>query len=239
MQKVIVWLLTFIGSITLNAQETVHVVKDARAQERRVGEFTAIQVFGAMDVFITQGKQAALAVSASSDEEREAIITEVRDNTLYISIKNKMVIGWKNQQARAYVTFSNLEMMDISGASDINIIGVLKSNDLVMKISGASDVKGELDLNNFRINLNGASDCKLTGKASRMKVQVSGASDFKGYDLKSAIAEVSASGASEVHLSVEQEISVEASGASSVYYKGTPKIRNASVAGASSFSKKQ
>ncbi|MBU3744471.1 MAG: hypothetical protein FGM61_07975, partial [Sediminibacterium sp.] len=130
MQKLIGWLLTFIVSITLHAQETLHVVKDARAQERKVGEFTAIQVSGAMDVFVTQGKQTALAVSASSDEARDAIITEVRGNTLYIHLKFNMGSGWKNTQARAYVTIANLEMLDVSGASDINIVGVLKSNDL-------------------------------------------------------------------------------------------------------------
>ena len=239
MQKIIVCLLTILITVTLHAQETLHVVKDARAQERKVPEFSAIQVSGAMDVFVTQGKQTALAVSASSDDARDAIITEVRGNTLYISFKSNIGNNWKNTQARAYVTVSNLEMMDISGASDINIVGVLKSNDLLMKLSGASNIKGELDVNNGRFVLNGASDCKLSGKASRMKLQVSGASDFKGYDLKSDIAELSISGASDVQVYVEQEISVQASGASSVHYKGAPQIRSASVVGASSFSRKQ
>lgn len=239
MQKIISWLFTFIVSVSLNAQETLHVVKDARAQERKVADFTAIQVSGAMDVYITQGKQTALAVSASSDDARNAIITEVRGNTLYISLKYNMGNSWKNTQARAYVTIVTPEMIDVTGASDINIVGVLKSNDLLMKLSGASNVKGDVDLNNARFILNGASDCKLSGKASRMKLQVSGASDFKGYDVKCDIAELTVSGASDVQVTVEQEISVQASGASSVHYKGTPQIRNASIVGASSFSKKQ
>jgi len=239
MQKVISLLLTFLVSVSLHAQETVHVVKDASAQERKVGDFTAIQVAGAMDVYVTQGKQTALAVSASSEDARDAIITEVRGNTLYISFKYNIGNSWKNTQARAYVTIAQLQMMDVSGASDVNIVGVLKSTDLLMKLSGASNLKGELDLNNGRIILNGASDCKLSGKASRMKLQVSGASDFKGYDLKSDIAELTVSGASDVQVTVEQEISVQASGASSVHYKGSPQIRNASIVGASSFSRKQ
>lgn len=238
MQKVVVFLWMFLLSQMLHAQETLHVVRDGRAQERRVGDFTAIQVSGAMDVFVTQGKQTALAVSASTDEARDAIVTEVRGNTLYIRFKYQISNSWKNTQARAYVTVSNLEMLEVSGASDIKIAGVLRSNDLLLKLSGASSMKGELELNNCRIILNGASDCKLSGKAGSMKLQVSGASDFKGYDLRSEIAELSVSGASDVEVNVENEISVQVSGASSVHYKGTPQIRNASIVGASSFTKK-
>ena len=226
------------GWLSVSAQETKHLVKDANAQQRSVGSFTGIQVSGAIDVYVNQSKESAVAVSAANTEMRDNIVTEVRGNTLYVNFKGNWSSGWKDPKAKAYISISTLEMLDISGASDVNLVGTVKGDDLLLKLSGASDMKGDIQYNNARFVLTGASDSKLTGKVGRIKIQISGASDCKCYDLIADIAEINASGASDVQINVQQEISVEASGASSVNYKGSPQLKSAKVAGASSFSKK-
>ena len=233
-------LLLFIsGWLSVSAQETKHLVKDANAQQRSVGSFTGIQVSGAIDVYVNQSKESAVAVSAANTEMRDNIITEVRGNTLYISFKGSWTSGWKDPKAKAYISISTLEMLDISGASNLNLVGAVKGDDLLVKLSGASDMKGDIQYNNARFVLTGASDSKLTGKVGRIKIQISGASDCKCYDLIADIAEINASGASDVQINVQQEISVQASGASSVNYKGSPQLKTAKVEGASSFSSKK
>ena len=232
-------LLLFIsGWLSVSAQETKHLVKDANAQQRSVGSFTAIQVSGGIDVYVTQGKESAVAVSAANADMRENILTEVSGNTLHISFKGNWSSGWKDPKAKAYISIATLQMLDASGASDVNIVGTVKGDDVLVKLSGASDMKGDIQYNNARFVLTGASDSKLTGKVGRIKIQASGASDCKCYDLIADIAEINASGASDVQINVQQEISVEASGASSVNYKGSPQLKSAKVAGASSFNKK-
>jgi hypothetical protein len=234
------------GWMSVSAQETKHLVKDANAQQRSVGSFTGIHVSGAIDVYVTQSKESAVAVSAANAEMRDNIVTEVRGNTLYISFRGNWSSGWrgnwssalKDPKAKAYISISTLEMLDISGASDVNLVGTIKGGDLLVKLSGASDIKGDIQYNNARFVLTGASDSKLTGKVGRIKIQASGASDCKCYDLIADIAEINASGASDVQINVQQEISVQASGASSVNYKGSPQLKTAKVEGASSFSKK-
>jgi hypothetical protein len=51
-------------------------------------------------------------------------------------------------------------------------------------------------------------------------------------------AEINASGASDVQMSISNSLTVEASGASSVHYKGEPRLKGIRVTGASSFSRK-
>jgi hypothetical protein len=227
-------------STLVQAQETIHTVKDANAEKRKVGSFTSIQVDGGIDVYITQGSETGVAVSASSEEYREAIVTEVRGNTLYVAFKYKY--AWHNRmanpKAKAYVSVDKLESVNVSGACDLVVAGVLKSDDLKVILSGASNFKGELQLNNAQFSLTGASDCRLTGKAERIKVQASGASSFKGYELNASEADINASGASDVQMSISNSITVEASGASSVHYKGEPRLKGIRVTGASSFSRK-
>jgi|LakMenEpi03Aug12_release.lakeMendotaPanAssembly.Ray.scaffolds.fasta_scaffold00991_14 hypothetical protein len=241
MKQLFILFLFISGLVSANAQETQHLVKDANAQQRSVGSFTGIQVSGAIDVYVTQSKESAVAVSAASAEMRDNIVTEVRGNTLYVTFKGNWhfgVSGWRDAKFKAYVSLPTLEMLDVSGASDVNLVGTIKGGDLLVKLAGASDIKGDIQYNNARFVITGASDSKLTGKVGRIKIQASGASDCKCYDLIADIAEINASGASDVQINVQQEISVQASGASSVNYKGSPQLKTAKVEGASSFSKK-
>ena len=227
-------------STLVQAQEVIHTVKDPNAERRKVGSFTSIQAEGGLDIYVTQGNEYGVAVSASSEEFRDAIVTEVRGNTLYLAFKYKY--GWKNgmsnPKAKAYVSIDKLESINVSGACDIHIAGVLKSDDLKVVVSGASCIKGEVQLNNAQFLMTGASDCKLRGSAEKIKVQVSGASSFKGYDMNSGDAEINASGASDVQMNITNSLAVEATGASSVHYKGEPRLKGIRVTGASSFSRK-
>lgn len=234
------FLVLLLGTVNcLQAQEVIHTVKDPMAERRKVGSFDAIQVDGAMDVFLSQSDEIGVAVSASTEEFRDAITAEVRGNTLYISFKYKF--PWHNRinpKTRAYVSVPRLESMNISGASDVNIAGVFKFDELKVILSGASNLKGQVEINNSQFLLTGASDCKLTGKADRIKIQASGASVFKGYELNAGEADINASGASDVQMSISNSVTVEASGASSVHYKGEPRLKGIRVTGASSFSRK-
>jgi hypothetical protein len=126
MKQLFILFLFISGLVSANAQETQHLVKDANAQQRSVGSFTGIQVSGAIDVYVTQSKESAVAVSAASAEMRDNIITEVRGNTLYVSFKGNWSSGWKDPKAKAYISISTLEMLDVSGASDVNLVGTIK-----------------------------------------------------------------------------------------------------------------
>jgi hypothetical protein len=110
---------------------------------------------------------------------------------------------------------------------------------LNIKISGASDFKGQLNIGELNVKLSGASDMRLSGNVKNINVECSGASDFKSYDLTSETASIKASGASDVSIAVNKEIIVKASGASNVYYKGDATIKEKHSSGASSISKEE
>jgi hypothetical protein len=68
-------------------------------------------------------------------------------------------------------------------------------------------------------------------------VEASGASDFKGFDLITEMCNVKASGASDIKITVNKELSAQASGASDVRYKGERIIRDLKTSRSSSVSK--
>lgn len=98
-------------------------------------------------------------------------------------------------------------------------------------------MKGTLDVEKLDIVLSGASDMNVSGKASRIKMELSGASDFKGFDFKTDVCDVDASGASDVKVTVNKELNAKASGASDVKFKGDGEVKTKKTSGAASVSK--
>ena len=74
-------------------------------------------------------------------------------------------------------------------------------------------------------------------KLKGLHIDASGGSDFKGYDFAADICNIEASGGSDVHITVNKELSANASGGSDVYYKGTGLIRDIKTSGGGSIKK--
>lgn len=216
------------------------VINDPNVQPRTIGSFHAIKVNNAIDLYLSQSDEEALAVSAVKEEFRDRIKTVVEDGVLKITYDDDAK-WWKgNKKLKAYVSFKTLDRLIATGASDVIVNGTLKVNDLAISMGGASDLKiaGTLEANSLDITLSGASDATINGKVNKLKVDANGASDFKGFDLVSDNCEVDASGASDVKITVNKELNARASGASDVHYKGDGVIRDLKTSGASSVSRR-
>lgn len=212
-------------------------VNDPNAEVREAKGYHAISVSNAFNVYLSQSEQEAVAVSAADKKDQEKITVEVKDGVLYIGLEK----GWKwhggNKKLRAYISFKQLDKLSVSGACDVFITNVIKGNELAITQSGASDVKGKVEVSHLTVNLSGASDMTINGTATQLTVDASGASDFKGYDLAVDICDAEASGASDIRVTVNKELSARASGASDVKFKGNGVIRDLKSSGSSSVSK--
>ncbi len=233
--KPILFFLFAILTVHSNAQT---VINDKNVQVRNVSSFSALKVSGGIDVYLSQSNEEAVAVSASDEEYRDEIKTEVKDGVLNIYFDNHSFKFLKNRQLRAYVSFKTLESIEGSGATEFIINGTFTANSVKIKLSGASDMKGTVNFTNAQLDLNGASTMKISGNVQNIKIEASGASDLKNYNLvvDNCIAQLS--GASDVKITVNKSISARASGASNLDYKGTAERREVSTSGASNVSQR-
>lgn len=231
MQKLFSLLLLTAFITTANAQKTIN---DANAQKRNVSGFHAIEVSGGIDLYVSQGEE-AVAVSAAKTEYRDKIVTEVKDGVLKIWFdwKNSSKFDWGSHKMKAYVSVKNLDRLEGSGGSDISIDGSLKVPKLSLEISGGSDFDGKVEADQLNVHASGGSDVSIAGKAATLTIEASGGSDFDGYNLASDMCNVEASGGSDVRITVNKELSANASGGSDVYYKGSGLIRDLKTSGSS------
>jgi hypothetical protein len=236
MKKILFIITGVLFSVILSAQK----INDPNAEVREAKNFHAIRLSSAFDVYITQGNEESVAVSASEAKYKEEIEVKVDGGVLIIGLKKSNLFKKFNDgkmKLKAYISFKDINKLDISGACDVYVQGQVKADNLELVLSGASDLKGEFNVSKMDIDLNGASDMTIKGETSNLKIEASGASSFKGYDFKTDYCDVNVSGASGVQITVNKELSARASGASDVRYKGDGLIRDIKTSGASSVSR--
>jgi hypothetical protein len=212
-------------------------ISDPNIQVREAKDFHAISVSSAFDVWLTQGNEEKVAVSAGDAKDLAGIKVEVKNGVLEIGWDHKGKWGRGNKKLKAYISFKKIEKLTASGACDVSITGTLKADDLEVDLSGATDLNGKLDVKKLSIELSGASDAKISGTTVQLDIESSGASSFKGYDFSTDYCNAKASGASDIKITVNKELSAHASGASDVDYKGAGVIRDIKTSGASSVSR--
>ncbi len=225
-------LMMVAGIATTYAQE---VVFDENAEIRTTGDFTGIDLSGSLSLYLSQGDENAIAISAGEEKYNSKIKTEVKNGILKISVDGGFWngMGWTNKKLKAYVSIKKLQSLDVSGASLVSISGILSADDLKIDISGASEIKGALNVNNLNIDISGASVARLTGKVNNALVDASGACKLGTTDLEIGQCKADASGASAIRLTVTKEFNASASGGAHIYYKGNPSVIKAnSSAGA-------
>ena len=255
--KKILFALLFLVGFVVNAQENKSIVYDENAQQRKVPSFTAISVSSAIDLYLTQSNKNEVAVSATNDEIRDHIITEVVGGTLIIRLGDKgswfSWRKWGNYKTKAYVSIKDIDALTASGASTVHLVntiespkmriklsgasdfkGNIKAGVLMYQLTGASDYKGEVSANSIDIDGSGASSIELIGKVDDLAIEVSGASDAKLYNLTAKGAILRASGASNIGVTVTEILRASSSGASDINYKGNPTVKESNTSGASS-----
>jgi len=200
-------------------------------EERAVSGFTSLDIGGAFQVYLSQGDQEKLVIEADKDEMRE-IVTEVVGNKLMISTK----AGWPDRlhEMSVYLTFKSLDYIDFSGAVEVEGENALSFNNLEMDVSGAAEIDMELKAENFDAEFSGASEIEFRGTCKTGYIEISGASEFDAEGLEFQDLTIELSGASDAKICATGKLNIDASGASSIRYKGNPPNISVDESGASS-----
>ncbi|NCI50169.1 DUF2807 domain-containing protein [Sediminibacterium roseum] len=231
--KRIIFLAAILLTLGAAAQKPVH---DANAVARPAKGFHAVEMSDGIDLYLTQGSEEAVAVSASSSEYRDKIVVEVVNGVLKIYFdrgSNGWNFNWGNRKLKAYVSVKSIDRLTASGGADVAIENELDVPALNMILSGGSDFKGRIITKRLDLNTSGGSDAYVSGRADDLKILCSGGSDVHAYELISNNCSVNSSGGSDVKITANQKIDANASGGSDIYYKGTASVSSAKSGGGS------
>jgi Putative auto-transporter adhesin, head GIN domain len=197
----------------------VHGDGNVTTQDRSVTEFKNIEVGGAAKVFVSQGDQHSVKVEV--DENLQQFV-EVYQEGDKVVVREKSGFNLDpTGDLKIYVTSPVYNNIDVSGACDI--IGQTPINNpenLEMHISGAGDMKMEVNAPHISAEVSGSGNIDLKGETKAADLSLTGAGHAHCFDLKSETTKVDISGAGSAQVFASVRLDAEVSGAGSVDYKG-------------------
>ena len=150
-----------------------------------------------------------------------------------VKIGLKPLTSVSNSQLRARITLPTLAGLDVSGASRAGVKGFRSDKTMQIKVSGASEIRGDMETGDLAADVSGGSTLQLNGRGGAVRATASGASTIDLREFAAGDADVDASGASRIELSTSGTLNARASGASTVHYTGDPTLGRIDESGAS------
>jgi hypothetical protein len=194
-------------------------VIESNIQKRNISAFSKIESSAGIEVILTKGGKEELGVVVGDQSYINEVKTVVNNGTLKISREGdwKFWNTWKNWKVKVYVSYVNLESIDVSSGST---------------------VRGEgLDLNKLSVDLNSGAIVELEGKVGTLNVDASSGASFRSFGLKTSKCVADVSSGAGIQVTVEKEINADASSGGYIRYKGEGLIRNIDVSSGGSVKK--
>jgi len=205
---------------SLNAQtKRVKGSGNVKSESRNVKNFTGVKTATAIDIYLTQGSDFKVVVEAD-DNLIDEIVTEVEDGVLKVYLDRVNITSFEKMVVK--VTMKEIDYISASSAGDVIGETLIKADDLKIRTSSAGDVKIEVDANTLDLATSSSGDITISGKADYLEASTSSAGDIKGYDLTVREANISASSAGDVRITVTEKLKARSSSAGDIYYMGNP-----------------
>lgn len=212
MKKFLIVLLACISSAVF-AQET---------ETRNLGSFTGVKVSEGVSVYLKKGDKESAKIEVTGTNPSN-VITEISGSYLKVHMRDG---NYRNVNAKVYVTFVSVDKLYASSAGNIYCSETIKGSNMEIDASSAGTVEVVVDAGRLEANASSAGDVEIKGKARTVIMEASSAGEVDAYDLEAEDAEISASSAGAVKISVKSGLDARASSGGSIRYRGNPDKSN-------------
>lgn len=202
----------------------------AGEETRELPSFSAMNIGGAFKVTLKKTGKHRVFIDAD-DNVINNIKTEVVGNTLKVYTKGNNI---RASRMNLVIEFSDINSLDLSGASTVRCDDVITATDFELDVSGAGSTSLLLETNRLKAEMTGAGSLTLRGKAREQVIDITGAGSYNAEEFECDFTEVESSGAGTARVVANKELRAECSGAGSVRYKGNPEKVYADSNGAGS-----
>lgn len=196
--------------------------------EKNVTYFDAIKASGMFKIYLEEGDVPFVRID-TDENIHEYIKLEVKGNTLEISMERNQT--YNPTRLEVYITVNHLRKLELSGATSLSASHIISAEELVMEMSGASDVNMMVDVQKLETIVSGAGSINIEGNAAYHKVRLSGAASLKCVDLITRETSINLSGAGSADVHATEKIDASISGVGSIKYAGNPSSTSFSKSG--------
>jgi Putative auto-transporter adhesin, head GIN domain len=217
------------------------------AQEisRDLKSFRKIIVSPRINLILEKGDRESIRVVYSNVPPDKINIT-IQNNTLRVYLDDAKVNErtervshserrsiYHNVFLTAYVTYKELEHLEIRGNQEVTCNGPIRAERFTLKAYGENEIKlASVKTDYLRTSLYGENDLKINGgKAEYQKYKLFGENRIDTQDLKSYSATANSFGESQIALSTQDQLRINAFGESEISYNGDANVNKGLVFG--------
>lgn len=200
------------GTQVFNAGGGAMVIGSGKSivQQRDLGgSFDALEVTGSAGIEVRRADHCVIEVHGE-DNLIDFLETELVGTTLQVGIK-RGVNFTSHLPLKVFATAPTVSEVDLSGSGDVRLSG--------------------LEQDELRVELRGSGDVVADGRSSTVTLTLQGSGDIDTRRLKAIKATIKLHGSGDVRAFASEEAKVRLHGSGDVTIKGSPKIRDAKVAG--------
>lgn len=217
------------------------------AQEinRDLKSFRKIIVSPRVNLVLEKGDQESIRVVYSNVPADKINIT-IQNNTLRVYLDDAKVNErtervnpserrgiYHNAQLTAYVTYKELEHLEIRGNQELTCNGPIRAERFTLKAYGENEIKlASVKADYLRTSLYGENELNIRGgKAEYQKYKLFGENRIDTHQLKSYSATANSFGESQLTLSTQDQLRINAFGESQISYNGNAAVNKGLVFG--------
>jgi Putative auto-transporter adhesin, head GIN domain len=203
----------------------------AAERTTRLSPFDKLELSVPAHYVIVNGGAPSVRIITSSDVLKKIAVEQYSDKVRIFVLDHIQA-----QELRIEVTTVGLKYLDLEGAGDVEAKG-FDGPDFTLHIGGASNLTlTSLKVNKFKLDISGSGSVNVSGQALTQEVKMNGAAQYRATELISDKVKLRVEGASDVEVFARDRLDVAVSGASSVRYRGDPKVTE-DIEGAASITK--
>ncbi len=204
-------------------------------REFDIVSFDGLEISDAFEAEIRRGDGYRVTVEIDEAAVPRLVVRRI-GSILRVAIEPERLADLRSRRPRLAVTMPTLAGLELSGAVAATVSGFRSGGPLRLRLSGASSVTGDIQAAEVQVRASGASHVTLDGAGAEARLEASGASkvDFTGFATRNTAAVLS--GASTAVVLPDGRLDVKASGASHLFYTGSPSMGRIELSGASTLS---
>ncbi len=204
-------------------------------ETRDISGFTGVLVSSGIDVILSEGDNFEVRVVAD-ENLMEVIETSLNGKMLEVGTDRVNIRNAKSK--KVYVTLPKLTALKISSAGDCEGQNLFHCDHLELGVSSAGDLSLEVEASRIDLGISSSGDARLAGKADVFNASLSSAGDLHAFDLVAGQVKVDVSSAGGARVHATDEISMSASSAGNIYYRGDARVIKSSKSSAGDIVKK-
>jgi len=204
-------------------------------EERDISGFEGVHVSSGIDVYLTEDDRFSVVVEAD-DNLHDVIETYVKGNLLVVGTDNVNIRNAKSK--KVHVSLPELSTLKISSAGDCDGQNMFHCRDLRLDVSSAGDLSLELTADKVDLDISSSGDVRLAGEVGEFRASLSSAGELDAFDLVAGKVDVDVSSAGDARVHATDEISMKASSAGDIHYKGDARVVHSSTSSAGSIIKR-